>query len=338
MNPNSPSILFKTILVTGAAGFIGSHVSEQLVRLGCRVIGIDNLNDYYDPKIKQENLTSIENTALEYPGSFEFRKLDIRDKEAVDALLTEFSIESIIHLAAMAGVRYSQEYPELYLDVNLNGTLVLLELARKHQIKNFTFASTSSVYGYTKVIPFVETDNCDKPLAPYPMSKRAAEMLCYSYHHLYKLNINVLRFFTVYGPRGRPDMMAYKVLDNIFYNREVPLYNGGDMHRDWTYIGDISDGVVRASQIPTGFTVMNLGRGEPVYLKDFVQEIEHLAGKPSHLKPAPMMAADIPYSFADITVANKTIGYQPTVSFKEGINHLWLWYKENRISAGSVSQ
>ena len=227
----------------------------------------------------------------------------------------------------MAGVRASVQDPHLYYDVNLIGTLNLLEVSRARHIDRFVFASTSSVYGDTRQIPFVETDPCDRPLAPYPASKRAAEMLGYSYHHLYGQNFVALRFFTVYGPRGRPDMMAYKVLDNIFLDREVPLYNDGQMYRDWTYVEDIARGILAAVDRPLGYRVINLGRGEPVLLADFVRLIEELAGKEAHLIPSPMPEADIPYTYADIDRARSLLGYDPQVSVQEGVARFWEWYR-----------
>ncbi len=316
----------ETILLTGCAGFIGSHTAVRLLNAGYLVIGIDNLNDYYDPARKRSNLAEVRAEAKN-PEHFQFIEGDLRDKETVRKLFQDHPVERIIHLAAMAGVRNSIEDPQLYFDVNLSATLNLLDAARDHQVKSFVFASTSSVYGATETIPFVETDPCDRPLAPYPASKRAAEMLGFSYHHLYKLNFTALRFFTVYGPRGRPDMMAYKVLDNIFFGHKTPLYKGGDMHRDWTYVGDIVSGVVAAAERPQGFAVINLGRGEPVKLADFVALVEQQAGKKAELVDTPMMDADITYTYADISRARELLGYQPTVGVEEGVKRFWDWYR-----------
>ncbi|HEC34972.1 MAG TPA: SDR family NAD(P)-dependent oxidoreductase [Anaerolineae bacterium] len=328
----------KTILVTGAAGFIGSHVAQALLARGDVVVGLDNLNDYYDPARKRANLAEIRNPQFEI-RNFHFIEGDIRDHALVARLFTEYHFDAIVHLAAMAGVRASIRDPALYYDVNLNGTLVLLDAAvgrlhpsairnPKSQIRNFIFASTSSVYGATRQIPFVETDPCNQPLAPYPASKRAAELLGYTYHHLYGLNFTALRFFTVYGPRGRPDMMAYKVADNIYFGRQVPLYNNGQMHRDWTYIDDIVQGVVAAVDRPLGYEVINLGRGEPVLLADFVRLIEELTGRKAHLAPAPMPEADIPYTYADISKARRLLGYNPTISVREGVGRFLAWYEQ----------
>lgn len=326
----------KKILVTGAAGFIGSHAVEQLVKRGDQVIGLDNLNDYYDPSRKESNLREVTEQALEnkWPGTFQFLKGDIRDRQLVADLFSDHEFDAIVHLAAMAGVRVSIDDPGLYYDVNVMGTLALLDAAvgrigssNSKIFPTFVFASTSSVYGNTETVPFVPEDTCALPLAPYAASKRASEMLCYTYHHLYGLNATVFRFFTVYGPRGRPDMMAYKVLDNIFTGCEVPLYNNGNMHRDWTYVEDIVSGLISAVDHPLGYEILNLGRGEPVLLSDFVKGIEQLAGGNAKLTSTPMMSADIAYTFADISKTRKLLQYDPQTSVPEGVARFWKWYQ-----------
>jgi UDP-glucuronate 4-epimerase len=308
----------KKILLTGAAGFIGSNTASALLRRGDTVVGVDNLNDYYDPARKHANLDEVRSTAPD-PEKFIFHRTDIRDEDAIDGLFAEHAFDAIIHLAAMAGVRASIEDPKLYLDVNLGGTLTLLEAAQRHGQPLFVFASTSSVYGRTKVIPFVESDCADRPLAPYPASKRAAELLGHSYFHLFGQNFTALRFFTVYGRRGRPDMMAYKVLDNIFHGAEVPLYNDGQMHRDWTYVDDIVQGLIAAADRPLGFEVINLGRGKPTLLAEFVRLIEEQAGKRSDLIGKPMPAADMEYTYANIDRAKELLSYAPTVTVEQGV-------------------
>lgn len=316
----------KTTLVTGAAGFIGSHTAEALLRQGYRVVGLDNFNDYYDPGRKRQNVEEVRSAAPD-PGDFLMIEGDVRDGPGMLELFERERPEAVVHLAAMAGVRVSIEAPELYYDVNVQGTLHLLDAARRVSVAQFVLASTSSVYGKTERIPFVEDDLCDRPISPYSSSKRAAELLAYTYHHLYGLNVAVPRFFTVYGPRGRPDMMAYKVLDSIHFGNEVPLFNGGRMHRDWTYIDDIVAGVVAAAERPMGYEIFNLGRGEPVLLKDFVDGIEAVTGKRANLVSKPMMSADVPYTFADTGRAARLLGYDPTVSVEEGIERFWQWYR-----------
>ncbi len=317
----------RTILVTGAAGFIGSHTAEAFLKKGYRVVGIDNFNDYYDPARKRANVEEVR-SAIDDPDRFVLVDGDICDRELVRSLYDEHDPAAVVHLAAMAGVRASIEKPALYYRVNVDGTLNLIDEAREHKTGNFVLASTSSAYGLTEEIPFVETDCCNTPISPYAASKRAAELMAFTYHHLHKMNVTTLRFFTVYGPRGRPDMMAYKVLDSIDTGKEIPLYNDGQMHRDWTYVGDIVDGVVAAAEKPLGYEVLNLGRGEPVLLRDFVDYIEAKSGKKANLVSKPMLAADVKYTYADVSKTARLLGYDPKVSVKEGIDLFWEWYRK----------
>jgi UDP-glucuronate 4-epimerase len=315
----------KTILVTGSAGFIGSHTAVALLERGDRVVGLDNLNDYYDPARKRANLVEIGAT----PGAaerFTFVQGDIRDRALVRSLFAKEGFTAVAHLAAMAGVRVSVEDPWLYYDVNLTGTLNLLDAAREHGRPNFVLASTSSAYGNTKQVPFVETDSADRPLAPYPASKRSAELLGHSYHHIHELDFTALRFFTVYGPRGRPDMLAYKILDAMRLRRAMPLYNGGQMHRDWTFVSDIVQGIVAATDRRLGYEVINIGRGEPVLLADFVRDLEALAGGRAPVTSEPMMKADVSYTYADISKARKLLDYEPQVSVADGVRRFFDWY------------
>jgi len=327
--------LSKHFLVTGAAGFIGSHVVQALLARGDTVVGLDNLNDYYDPERKRANLAEIEPDNVG-SASLTFVEGDIRDRPLLARLFAEHRFDAVIHLAAMAGVRASIEDPHLYLDVNLVGTLNLLEAVRVAKVGNFVLASTSSAYGKTEQIPFVETDSSDRPLAPYPASKRAAELMAFTYHHLHGMNCTALRFFTVYGPRGRPDMMAYKVLDNIFFGKEVPLYNNGQMYRDWTYVEDIAGGIVAAADRPLGYEIINLGRGEPVLLADFVGLVEELSGKRARLVPTPMTDADVVYTYADIGKARRLLGFAPKTSVPEGVARFWTWYQEAVLKQGQA--
>jgi UDP-glucuronate 4-epimerase len=322
----------RVFLVTGGAGFIGSHVAEALLERGDRAVVLDNVNDYYDPSRKRANLDEIERHSpnaglLAVEG-------DIRDRELVARLFLEHDFAGVVHLAAMAGVRASIEDPALYFSVNTLGTLNLLEAVagrsggRKVSATfSFVLASTSSVYGDTEQIPFVESDPCARPLAPYAASKRAAEMLAFTYAHLYGLNVNVVRFFTVYGPRGRPDMMAYKVVDSICSGRSVPLYNGGEMWRDWTFVSDVVSGILAALDWQHGYEIFNLGRGEPVRLADFVSTIEKLTGRTANLVPAPMPDTDILSTHADTTRARQLLGYEPRVSVPAGVAEFLAWYE-----------
>lgn len=319
----------KSVLVTGAAGFIGSHTVEQLVRRGDKVVGLDNFNDYYDPNRKRANVAEVQSQC-----SFELVDGDIRDDALLGRLFDEHRFDAVVHLAAMAGVRASAAEPAYYYDVNLTGSLRLLEQARHHDVDNVVFASTSSAYGRTEQIPFLETDPCNSPLAPYPASKRAVELLGHSYHHLHGLSFTALRFFTVYGPRGRPDMMPYKVLRSACFGDRIPYYRGGDMHRDWTYVGDIVQGIALAVDRPLGFEVVNLGRGEPVKVADFVEALIELSGRRPNLHVEPMPAADVPFTFADLTKARTLLGYQPSVSVREGTQRFWAWFERVVLAPG----
>jgi UDP-glucuronate 4-epimerase len=310
------------VLVSGAAGFIGSNLAEKLARRGDEVVGLDNFNDYYDPAKKRVN----EQRLAAY-SNFKMIEGDIRDREKVLALFEEERFDSVAHLAALAGVRPAVKYPDLYVEVDYNGSQNLMDAARFTQVQNFVFASTSSVYGATKQIPFLETDPCDRPLQPYAAAKRGVEMLGYTYHYLYELNFTAIRFFTVYGPNGRPDMMAYLVADSATKGKQIPIYNGGQMYRDWTFVEDITDGVTAALDQPLGYEVINLGRGEPTLLKDFVRLIEEHAGSRANLVDKPKPAADVEATFADISKATRLLGYDPKVSVEEGVAAFWNWYQ-----------
>jgi len=302
------------------------------------VVGIDNFNDYYSPYLKRRNIQELRNTCKDRVKIYE---KDIRDRAFVRNILESFNFEAIFHLAAMPGVRASIEQPELYYDVNLRGTLILLdEIAKisssRSKIKppKFIFASTSSVYGKTNIIPFVEDDPCSTPLAPYPASKRSSELLGYTYSHLYSIPFIAIRFFTVYGPKNRPDMMAYKLIDSIYHGTEVPLYNGGMMYRDWTYVEDIVKGVTAALDAEFSYEIVNLGRGEPVLLLDFIKMVEALTGKKAYLAPTPAPLSDMPKTFASIKKAASLLGYLPDTPLEKGIQALIRWYEET--SAQSV--
>jgi UDP-glucuronate 4-epimerase len=310
------------ILVTGAAGFIGSHVTEALLARGDGVVGLDNFNDYYDPARKRANV------ALLAPNPrFTLHESDVRDAETIERICAESKFDAVVHLAAMAGVRYSIERAPLYVDVNVRGTVNLLEAARKTDVPHFVLASTSSVYGRTGRLPFREDDPLGQPLAPYPATKIAGEVMGHAYHNLFGLSFTAVRFFSVYGPRGRPDMMPYHITDCIAHDREFTLYEAGEMYRDWTYIADIVSGVVAAVDRPLGYEAINLGRGEPVRMADFVELVEELVGKPARMTAPPAPPSEPPITYADVTKARDLLGYNPTISVADGMHRFWEWYQ-----------
>lgn len=319
------------ILVTGAAGFVGSHVAAKLIARGDEVIGLDNFDDYYSPAHKRANIDEIR--AGPGGGQFILIEGDIRNSDLISGLLSS-KIDAVVHLAGLAGVRASIDRPQAYVDVNVGGTVCLLEAARCAKVKNVVLTSTSSAYG-NSVPPFVETAAADRPLAPYAASKRAAELMAHSYHHIHGLSCNVVRLFTVYGPRNRPDMMAYKVLDSIFMGREIP-YFGGEMVRDWTYVEDVAQGIVAAVDRPFGYEIFNLGRGHPISLHEFIETIEQLAGRRARLIPMPRVESDAIATGADIEKAQRLLGYTPRVSLREGVERLYQWYS-NRIAGGRTT-
>ncbi|HHS98052.1 MAG TPA: NAD-dependent epimerase/dehydratase family protein [Chloroflexi bacterium] len=312
------------VLVTGVAGFIGSHVAEALLARGDAVVGLDNFNDYYSPARKRANVAPF----LSHPR-FTLHEVDLRNAEAMEQICAQGRFDVVVHLAAMAGVRYSIERAPLYVEVNIRGTVNLLEGVRKAGTPHFVFASTSSVYGRTERLPFREDDPLGRPLAPYPATKIAGEVMGHAYHNLFGLSFTALRFFSVYGPRGRPDMMPYHITDCIVHGREFALYEGGEMYRDWTYIGDIVAGVLAAVDRPMGYEVINLGRGEPVRMADFVELIEGLVGKPARMTTPPAPPSEPPITYADISKARALLGYNPTTSVAEGMRRFWEWYQEN---------
>jgi len=318
-----------SILVTGGAGFIGSHLARALLVRGERVVAIDNFNDYYDPAIKRANAAEL----AQHPA-FTIVEGDIRDAATVDALFEAHDIRRVAHLAAMAGVRESMRQPRLYFAVNVDGTLNLLDAAQRHGCENFVLASTSSVYGETKRLPFNEEDPADRPLAAYPASKRAAELLAHTFHHLYGMNITALRFFNVYGPAGRPDMMPMRVMEAILDGTEIPVFNGGDIHRDWTYIDDTVAGVIAALDRPLGYEIINLGVGAPISLREFIETIEALAGRKLKARSVPTPPTDPPITFCDNSKARRLLGFAPSTPVREGLARTWEWFRGWKISIG----
>ena len=314
-----------TTLITGGAGFIGSHVAEALLQRGDSALVVDNFNDYYDPAIKRANIVRLREW-----DKFELVEGDIRDSALVERLFREQGIQRVAHMAAMAGVRASVQQPKLYMDVNLGGTLNLLEAARASDCRQFVLASTSSVYGRTKRLPFIETDNADRPLAAYPASKRAAEMLAHSYHNLIGMQVTALRFFNVYGPAGRPDMMPWRLMQATQSGEQLRFFNGGDIQRDWTYISDTVAGVVAALDTPLGYEVINLGCGAPISLREFVMIIEELAGVKIKAQSVPTPPSDPPITYCDNSKARQLLGFSPQVDTREGLRRTWEWFRAYR--------
>ena len=311
------------ILVTGAAGFIGSHLTETLLKRGEDVVAIDNFNDYYDPARKRANVAAFK----DHP-KLRLYEEDIRNAEAIAQIFVQHKPRAVAHLGAYGGVRYSIGRAKLYTDVNIVGTINLLEAARQTEAEIFVFASTSSVYGHTTQLPFIETDPCNRPLAPYPASKKAGEVLGYTYHNLHQMNFTAVRFFSVYGPRGRPDMMPFIVTDRIVKGEEIKLFDAGQMKRDRTYIDDIINGVIAALERPLGYEIINLGRGEPMLMADFVNIIEDLVGKEAILATPPAPASEPKITFANIDKASQLLDYQPQTSVVDGLARLWAWYQK----------
>lgn len=315
------------VLVTGAAGFIGSNLAEALLRRGDIVLGFDNFNDYYSPARKRANVAAL----ADY-DRFTMHDADLRDEAAVHEIVTRSRPDAVVHLAAMANVRYSIERAPLYTDVNIRGTVNVLEAMRKAQVPHIVYASTSSVYGKTEQLPFREDDPLGKPLAPYPASKIAGELMGYTYHNLFGLSFTAVRFFSVYGERGRPDMMPFIITDSIVNGKSFKLFDAGDMYRDWTYVGDIVAGVISALERPLGYECINLGRGQPVKMADFVELVEELVGKPAVMATPPAPPSEPKITYADISKAQRLLGYAPTVAVREGMARFWDWYKAHVLT------
>ena len=311
------------ILITGGAGFIGSHLSEKIIGLGHRVICIDNFNDYYDPAIKELNLKNIVDDK-----NFTLYRADILDRTALKEIFSAHNIDIVIHLAARAGVRPSLSNAVLYEKVNVEGTINLLENCREKAIKRFIFASSSSVYGGNKKTPFSESDKVDFPVSPYAATKKSGELICYTYHHLYDISIFAFRFFTVYGPRQRPEMAIHKFARKIFNGDPIEVYGDGSSSRDYTYIDDIVNGIIASLDLVNGYEVLNLGNSYPVKLSDMVKLIEDKADRKALIKYAGIQPGDVFTTYADIEKARKLIKYDPGIPIEEGMGYFIDWYKE----------
>ncbi|MBI5195233.1 MAG: GDP-mannose 4,6-dehydratase [Nitrospirae bacterium] len=313
----------KNIIVTGCAGFIGWKVSHLLLEKNKKVIGIDNINNYYDPALKIWRL----NILKKYPN-FKFYKVDIDDYKKTRKIFQENKIDAVINLAARAGVRASVENPWVYLDTNTKGTLNLLECCKDYKVKKFILASTSSLYASLDM-PFKETSKTDTPLAPYSATKKGAEALCYAYHYLHGIDITVLRYFTVYGPAGRPDMSIFKFVKNMDAGKPIPLFGDGTQTRDFTYIDDIADGTIRALKTK-GYEIINLGSDRPVKLNYVIGLLEKNLGKKAKIKRLKMHPADVTATWAHIEKAKKMLGWKPKMPLEKGIENTVKWFMENK--------
>lgn len=312
------------VLVTGCCGFIGCKVSELLLGQGNTVIGVDNMNDYYDLRLKEWRLEK-----LRHMSNFNFHRCDIGDFNSVKTVFSNYKIGAVINLAARAGVRASVEDPWAYLDTNLKGTLNLLECCKTNGVKKFVLASTSSVYGDNTKMPFSVGDNTDHTLAPYSATKKGAEVMCYSYRYLYGIDTTVFRYFTVYGPAGRPDMSIFKFIKNIDLGRPIPVFGNGKQKRDFTYIDDIADGTIKGLK-DVGYEIFNLGNDRPVELMYVINMIEERLGKKAEIQWLPLHPADITATWADINSSKERLGWSPGTSIEEGIEKTVSWYMENK--------
>ena len=329
------------VLVTGAAGFIGFHLAERLLREGHTVVGLDNLNDYYDPALKEARLARLQTA-----DGFTFARLDLADRQGMEELFATHAFASVVHLAAQAGVRYSIENPYSYVDSNLVGFLNILEGCRQTGVKHLVYASSSSVYGANTALPFSVHDNVDHPLSLYAATKKANELMAHAYSHLYGLPTTGLRFFTVYGPWGRPDMALFKFTRKILAGEPIDVYNYGNHRRDFTYIDDIVEGVVRVmASLPAPnpewsgddpdpatsrgpWRVYNIGNNRPVELLRYIEVIEECLGRTAEKNLLPMQPGDVPDTYADVTALTTDVGYKPDTPIEEGIARFVEWYRE----------
>lgn len=313
-------------LVTGGVGFIGSHVCERLLLNGHAVWALDDLNDFYDPQIKRRNLRDIQSLAK----PFEFFQGDITDESAVEELFAGARFDQVIHLAARAGVRPSLEQPALYQRVNVEGTVNILEAARRHNVRKLTIASSSSVYGVNSKVPFSETDPIFNAISPYAASKLACEALGHVYHHVYGMDIAMLRFFTVYGPRQRPDLAIHKFARLIHGGKPIPVFGDGSTARDYTFIDDILQGVIACTQKEFGFEIFNLGESQTVTLAELIRALEQGLGKPAIINRKPPQPGDVPITCADISKARDRLGYAPQTRIHQGIPKFLSWMLQER--------
>ncbi len=311
------------VLVTGGAGFIGSHLSETLLEQGCEVICLDSFNDYYDPGRKRRNVEELQRHT-----NYKLLEHDILDLDFLKNLFREGNFDVVVHLAARAGVRPSIQEPLLYQKVNVEGTNNLLEMSKVFGVEKFIFASSSSVYGENKKVPFCEDDLVDHPISPYAATKKAGELLCYTYHHLYKLPVTCLRFFTVYGPRQRPDMAIHKFTRGIYFGNKITMYGDGTTQRDYTFISDIIDGICRSIDNCHSYHIYNLGESQTIKLVDLITLISKCLGKQPDIDRLPMQPGDVPITYADISRPRAELGYNPEVEIEEGVGRFVKWFVE----------
>lgn len=332
----------KIILITGAAGFIGYHLAKKLVKLGHQIVALDNLNDYYDKQLKLDRLKELgflKNDVVRYNSfvksfiyhdQISFINIDLNDSKTLNNLFDSFNFQIICNLAAQAGVRYSLENPNVYIQSNINGFFNLIDIARKKNIESFIYASSSSIYGNETQTPFNENFKVDKPISLYAASKKTNELIAHTYSHLYKMETIGLRFFTVYGPWGRPDMAYYLFTDAITKNNPIKVFNNGNLMRDFTYIDDIIDGllltILKKSKSKKKYKLYNLGFGKPINLLKFIQIIENETGKTSEKIMMPMQKGDVERTWADITEFNSDYGFKPKINLKYGIKKFVEWY------------
>jgi UDP-glucuronate 4-epimerase len=317
----------KKVLLTGVAGFIGSKVAEKLLTNGIEVVGIDNLNDYYDPELKKLRLSS-----LNLKG-FQFEKIDIEDKEKLKNLFSNHQFDVVFNLAARAGVRYSMENPDIYMSTNAQGTLNILECMKNFNVPKLVLASTSSLYA-GQPMPFNEDLPVNTPISPYAASKKAAEVMAYTYHYLYKIDVSIVRYFTVYGPAGRPDMSPYIFANKLLKGEELPVFGTGNQSRDFTYVDDIAEGTILASK-SLGYEIINLGGGNnPYTLHEMIHLMEKISGKKAKLKLEAPVNADMDITWANISKAKRLLNWEPKISFEEGINRLMKWHTVTSTGGG----
>lgn len=319
----------KTYLITGGAGFIGSSISDKLIKQGNKVVTIDNFCNFYNEKIKQNNIKPLIKN-----NNFKIYKKDIRDRQALNKIFDENNIDIVIHLAAMAGVRPSIENPILYQEVNCLGTQNILEEMKVHDVKKLVMASSSSVYGNCKEVPFREDMIVDFAISPYAATKKANEVMTHVYHKLFEFNVMMLRFFTVYGPKQRPDLAINKFTRLMMEDKEIPMFGDGTTSRDYTYIGDIVDGILKSCDYCINhkdvYEILNIGNSSPISLKQMIETIGKALNKEPKIKQLPMQPGDVNRTFADISKAKRMLGYEPKISFEEGIQNFVEWYKKNR--------